>query len=134
VQFLFWRGQIEEALALNDEMDSLRGGALLQYGESVTRDEAARNTIRQAREALALRASGGATLAPERRQVIEDAVITARRLPGAAYDLERWVARIPRAPDAQTQATNLLRPAEELALGLRMIRISYARSGGNWGE
>lgn len=134
VRFLFWRGKTHEAIALNERMDSLRGYSLLLYGASAEQDPNRREIIYQAQRALHLRASGGRELSPERRAIMEDAIITARRLPGAAYDLEGWIEAAPLAEGARQQFRNLYVPAQSLALGLRMVRISYGRSGREWGH
>jgi hypothetical protein len=130
---LFWRGRTEQALALADELDSIRRLAVLDYGRAVARSPQERDSITRARERTLREAAGGETLPTAQAAKIEDAVVTARRLPGGAYGIEAWLAQTAKEPNAFRQVTNLVLPAQDLALGLRMIRISYQRSGGTWG-
>jgi hypothetical protein len=62
------------------------------------------------------------------------AVMIARTLSGAAYDLPWWLRRIEIEADPGVQVSGLAWAAEDLIRSVRRVRAAYQTSGAEWGQ
>jgi hypothetical protein len=119
-RYLLRRGRGEQAYQLAERLDSLRRDrfyTIFQHG--VTRPE---------RPAVA---DGRTT---EQRAALEDSIIVARTLGGAADDLPAWLAVAQRTSDPNQQLRLFAWAAEDTERGRRRVRAVYTRSGAAWGQ
>lgn len=150
VEYLVWRGRVDDALHLASQLDTLRAVQLVAYlrrrieagSTSVNAD-----ALAQFESETVRRASGGTAIEPARREDVERQIMAALNQSGAAYDLDWWLRWIdrrhiqydilasnPGEPAAQVKA--LIRTPESLSRGLGRVRAAYqyARVGGGWGS
>ncbi|MDX2275886.1 MAG: hypothetical protein NW206_10590 [Hyphomonadaceae bacterium] len=145
IEYLIDRGRVEEALRLTSELDSLRRSLLLdQLSVEMAegRIQAAHRPALNAAVAGLQGEAGYTNIDPVHRRALEGAIMMARTLPGACYDVDWWLAhqaqgatRPEGSPyDSQLLVGDLGRAASDIARGLRRSRVAYSRAGGVWGQ
>lgn len=140
VGFLLQRGRASEALALANDLDSMNRAEFLEWIDFLARTGglprglSASAVSEQYRVAVAQAAGNGPLPSDERRAVIEASVLNARRLGGAAYDLDWWLRHVQAQRDPARQVMDLGSAGEDLLRGIRRTRSNYRRAGGTWGQ